>query len=220
MSLRVEPVKQQQASVQMRMMQPRAMVLGVQRPTLTVLPPSRGELQMGSATVLCVASGGFPSDWTLGWKVGGASTERSHSSVVMRGDGLYSHIRQVHMRTHFSCSMGHSLGLTELMDVGSTATHPDRPAPSRGELQMGSATVLCVASGGFPSDWTLGWKVGGASTERSHSSVVMRGDGLYSHISVLKLSTERWRDASVSCEAHRSGQSPVTESLEPLSCSQ
>ncbi|KAK7904038.1 hypothetical protein WMY93_016645 [Mugilogobius chulae] len=92
--------------------------------------------------------------------------------------------------------------------------------PSRGELQMGSATVLCVASGGFPSDWTLGWKVGGASTERSHSSVVMRGDGLYSHISVLKLSTERWRDASVSCEAHRSGQSPVTESLEPLSCSQ
>ncbi|KAK7877031.1 hypothetical protein WMY93_032271 [Mugilogobius chulae] len=109
---RVEPVKQQQASVQMRMVQPRAMMRSL---------------------------------------------------------------------TRESCSLQLTIKLRKnQLIIGSTAAHPDRPAPSRGELQMGSATVLCVASGGFPSDWTLGWKVGGASTERSHSSVVMRGDGLYS----------------------------------------
>uniref|UniRef100_A0A8C6UN96 Ig-like domain-containing protein n=1 Tax=Neogobius melanostomus TaxID=47308 RepID=A0A8C6UN96_9GOBI len=84
------------------------------------------------------------------------------------------------------------------------------------ELQSGSATLLCVASGGFPSDWTLGWRVGGASTEGSQSPGVLRGDGLYSRTSVLRLSTERWPHTAVICEASRSGQSPVTQRLETL----
>uniref|UniRef100_A0A8C6UPL5 Ig-like domain-containing protein n=1 Tax=Neogobius melanostomus TaxID=47308 RepID=A0A8C6UPL5_9GOBI len=88
--------------------------------------------------------------------------------------------------------------------------------PSREELQSGSATLLCVASGGFPSDWTLGWIVGGASTEGSQSPGVLRGDGLYSSTSVLRLSTERWPHTAVICEASRSGQSPVTQRLETL----
>lgn len=88
--------------------------------------------------------------------------------------------------------------------------------PSREELQSGSATVLCVADGGFPSDWTLGWRVGGVSTEGSQSLGVLRGDGLYRRTSVLRLSTEKLTNTAVSCEARRSGQSPVTQSLETV----
>ncbi|XP_056880724.1 immunoglobulin lambda-like polypeptide 5 [Takifugu flavidus] len=65
---------------------------GVVRPTLTVLPPSPEELQQGSATLVCLASGGSPSQWKLSWKVGGGSstTPASHSLEVLGSDGRFS----------------------------------------------------------------------------------------------------------------------------------
>ncbi|KAI9531595.1 hypothetical protein NQZ68_039576 [Dissostichus eleginoides] len=95
--------------------------------------------------------------------------------------------------------------------------------PSREELQQGSATVVCLASGGFPSAWRLGWILGGSSSSsgESHSPEVLGSDGRYSWSSTLSLSAERWREAgSVSCEASLSGQSPVTQSLDPARCSE
>ena len=95
--------------------------------------------------------------------------------------------------------------------------------PSREQLQQGSATLVCLSSGGFPSAWRLDWKVGGSSSSSgvSHSLEVLGRDGHYSRSSTLSLSADQWKKVgSVSCEASLSGQTPVTQTLDPDRCSE
>lgn len=94
--------------------------------------------------------------------------------------------------------------------------------PSPEELQQGSATLVCLASGGSPSQWSLSWKVGGSSTTTgtSHSLELRGSDGRFSWSSTLKLPADQWKKVdSVSCEASLSGQSPVSQTLDPHLCS-
>nr|BAD16718.1 immunoglobulin light chain [Takifugu rubripes] len=94
--------------------------------------------------------------------------------------------------------------------------------PSPEELQQGSATLVCLASGGSPSQWKLSWKVGGSSTTTptSHSLEVLGSDGRFSWSSTLNLPADQWKKVdSVTCEASLSGQSAVTQTLDPHSCS-
>uniref|UniRef100_A0A674MDN1 Ig-like domain-containing protein n=1 Tax=Takifugu rubripes TaxID=31033 RepID=A0A674MDN1_TAKRU len=94
--------------------------------------------------------------------------------------------------------------------------------PSPEELQQGSATLVCLASGGSPSQWKLSWKVGGSSTTTptSHSLEVLGSDGRFSWSSTLNLPADQWKKVdSVTCEASLSGQSSVTQTLDPHSCS-
>uniref|UniRef100_A0A8C4FCT1 Ig-like domain-containing protein n=1 Tax=Dicentrarchus labrax TaxID=13489 RepID=A0A8C4FCT1_DICLA len=114
-------------------------------------------------------------------------------------------------------------GTKLIVDLGMVRPTLTVLPPSREELQKDSATLVCLASGGFPSTWSLGWKVGGSSSSSgvSHSLEVLGRDGHYSWSSTLSLSADQWRKAgSVSCEASLSGQSPVTQTLDPDRCSE
>ncbi|XP_076013556.1 immunoglobulin lambda-1 light chain-like [Genypterus blacodes] len=246
--------------------------LGVVQPTLTLLPPSTEELQQGSATLVCVGSGGFPPTWRLGWKVGGTSSSEgvSDSLEVLGRDGSYSWSSTLSLgadqwRKAGSVSCEASLtgqspvtqtldpdhcshclfkvqevfvrplnefvslwwtfggGTKLIVDLGVVQPTLTLLPPSTEELQQGSATLVCVASGGFPPTWRLGWKVGGTSSSEgvSDSLEVLGRDGYYSWSSTLSLGADQWRKAgSVSCEASLTGQSPVTQTLDPDHCSQ
>ncbi|KAK0139398.1 Immunoglobulin kappa constant [Merluccius polli] len=181
--------------------------VGVVQPRLSLLPPSTVEQEQGSATLLCTASGGFPSDWTLGWKVGGSGVSGGcpDSLGVLGKDGRYSW----------------SSTLTLPADRGSGAAHAEPPSSLHSGAGAGQRYTAVYGQRGLPSDWTLGWKVGGSGVSGgvSDSLGVLGKDGRYSWSSTLTLPADRWRKAgSVSCEASKSGQTPVAQTLNPDQC--
>ncbi|XP_063067964.1 immunoglobulin kappa light chain-like [Engraulis encrasicolus] len=93
--------------------------------------------------------------------------------------------------------------------------------PSREELSSGgSATLLCLADKGFPSDWSLSWKVDGSSRSGVASAGLMK-DGVYSWSSSLTLTDAEWRGAtSVVCEAAQGSQRAASKALSRADCSQ
>ncbi|KAI9547399.1 hypothetical protein NQZ68_016948 [Dissostichus eleginoides] len=99
--------------------------------------------------------------------------------------------------------------------------------PSTEELQQGMATLMCLANKGFPSDWSLAWKVDGSSSSSSSSWEESRGPGVlekdahYSWSSTLRLPADQWsKVVSVTCEATQGSQTPLSETLRRDQCSQ
>uniref|UniRef100_A0A671LCY8 Ig-like domain-containing protein n=1 Tax=Sinocyclocheilus anshuiensis TaxID=1608454 RepID=A0A671LCY8_9TELE len=107
----------------------------------------------------------------------------------------------------------------------SGVTHPKVSIllPSSAEIssKKTTATLVCVASKGFPSDWSLSWKVDGSSRSQESSAGLLEKDGLYSWSSSLTLSEQEWMESvSVSCEATRCGQPALTAHVTRQQCSE
>ncbi|XP_041867367.1 immunoglobulin kappa light chain-like [Melanotaenia boesemani] len=96
--------------------------------------------------------------------------------------------------------------------------------PSSEEIKKGHATLTCLANKGFPSDWSLSWKVDGSSSssyEERRSPGVLQKDGHYSWSSTLRVPADQWRKVgSVTCEATQGSQTPLSETLRRDQCSQ
>ncbi|KAK2870463.1 hypothetical protein Q8A67_024855 [Cirrhinus molitorella] len=184
-------------------------------PKVSVLPPSSAEISSKkTATLVCVANKGFPSDWSLSWKVDGSSRSQESSAGLLEKDGLYS----------WSSSL--TLSEQEWMESVSVScvTRPKVSVlpPSSSEISSKkTATLVCVANKGFPSDWSLSWKVDGSSRSQESSAGLLEKDGLYSWSSSLTLSEQEWMESvSVSCEATRSGQPALTGHVTRHQCSE
>uniref|UniRef100_A0A7N6BFI3 Ig-like domain-containing protein n=1 Tax=Anabas testudineus TaxID=64144 RepID=A0A7N6BFI3_ANATE len=129
-------------------------------------------------------------------------------------------------RLHQFVSLWLTFGGGTRLDVGSDARPTLTVLPSSSkELDQGKVTLTCLANKGFPSDWTLSWKVDGSSSssswEQTKSPGVLGKDGRYSWSSTLRIPADQWTKVnSVTCEASQGSQSPVTESLRRDQCSQ
>uniref|UniRef100_A0A3B3T2S7 Ig-like domain-containing protein n=1 Tax=Paramormyrops kingsleyae TaxID=1676925 RepID=A0A3B3T2S7_9TELE len=96
------------------------------------------------------------------------------------------------------------------LDIGNTAPTLTVLPPSSVEVSSKkTATLMCLANKGFPSDWKLSWKVDGNRAALNGWS------------SSLSLTADEWKKAgSVVCEAKQGSQGPVTQMLKRTDCSE
>uniref|UniRef100_A0A3B3QB09 Immunoglobulin light iota constant 1, s1 n=1 Tax=Paramormyrops kingsleyae TaxID=1676925 RepID=A0A3B3QB09_9TELE len=116
----------------------------------------------------------------------------------------------------WSCSKGPSMKKKQ-------SPHWDSMLPPSGQelSSKRTASLVCLANGGFPSSWALSWKVDGASRGSSvaSSTGLLQSGGLYGWSSTLTLTEQEWSSAKeVTCEATEGGQSAIPKTLRKSDC--
>uniref|UniRef100_A0A665TA77 Ig-like domain-containing protein n=1 Tax=Echeneis naucrates TaxID=173247 RepID=A0A665TA77_ECHNA len=199
----------------------------------------------GSARITCRTSQNVYSSNLLAWYqqrdgekpkllIYAASTRASGIPERFTGSGSNSDFTltisgvQTEDAAVYYCQSYHSINSTDLVTIPGSDTRPTLTVlpPSRKELDKdnGKATLMCLADKGFPSGWTLSWKVGRggsiSSSSGDQSRAVLGKDGLYSWTSTLSLTKDQWTSLdSVTCEATQGCQAAVSETLSKGQCS-
>ncbi|KAK2920712.1 hypothetical protein Q8A73_000197 [Channa argus] len=158
------------------------------------------------------------------WAGGSTAETGSNSISWLREPTLFRAAYSTPSRNQF-VSLWWTFGGGTRLEVGSDA-HPTLTVlpPSSEELEKGKATLMCLANKGFPSDWSLSWKVDSSSSiswEESRSPVVLEKDGRYSWSSTLRLPADQWGKVdSVTCEATQGSQTSLKQTLRRDQCPQ
>ncbi|KAL0993180.1 hypothetical protein UPYG_G00104380 [Umbra pygmaea] len=196
-------------------------------------PPLQNLGTDGQVPVTCLLVGPSLGDFSVSWKVGGASQKGDKQFHVEHSNGTETLQIMInvsatswHAYQIVSCEVKHRCSIQAQVEHISKCRDPKPPSiklvgPSDSDV-LGSenATMLCLVSGFFPSEVIVLWKHGGSdlpSSRYSNSpSVQYVGSSTFSMNSRLIVPKSEWdQNSTYTCVVkHESSDIPINSTIE------